>query len=76
MNLLSNAVKYTPQGGIRFTAAYRAGMLEFCVADTGAGIPAEFLAKLYEPLPGVWKIVIMRKVRVSVCLWSKDSSNC
>ena len=49
MNLLSNAVKYTPQGGIRFTAAYRAGMLEFCVADTGAGIPAEFLAKLYEP---------------------------
>ena len=43
MNLLSNAVKYTPQGGIRFTAAYRAGMLEFCVADTGRGFLPSFL---------------------------------
>ncbi len=49
MNLLSNAVKYTTQGSIRFTATYRDGWLEFCVADTGVGIPAEFLAQLYEP---------------------------
>jgi two-component system, NtrC family, sensor histidine kinase KinB len=48
-NLLSNALKYTPAGGrvdIR-TAAQDDGVL-FSVADSGVGIPAEDLPRVFE----------------------------
>ncbi|MBI3695221.1 MAG: HAMP domain-containing protein, partial [Acidobacteria bacterium] len=49
LNLLDNALKYTPPGGrVRVSARPVKGMIEFCVADTGAGIDAEHLPRLFE----------------------------
>jgi CheY-like chemotaxis protein len=48
-NLLSNAIKFTPSGG-RVEVVLRAvdGGLEATVADTGAGIPADFLPHVFD----------------------------
>jgi signal transduction histidine kinase len=48
LNLLSNAFKFTLRGGIRVTVREESGMALVRVADTGAGIPAEELPKLFE----------------------------
>ena len=48
-NLLSNAIKFTPQDGavsIRLTEDDRSTHIE--VADSGSGIPEEFLAHMFE----------------------------
>ncbi|WP_299761811.1 ATP-binding protein [Ramlibacter sp.] len=48
-NLLSNAIKFTPAGGrIAVTLRECDGMAEIAVADTGGGIPAEFLPHVFE----------------------------
>ena len=48
-NLLSNARKYTPRGGqIRLSARVVRQHLEVSVQDSGVGIPAEALPKLFE----------------------------
>ncbi len=51
LNLLSNAVKFTPAGGtISVTAEPRPdGALAVTVSDTGVGIPAADLARLFQP---------------------------
>ena len=47
-NLLSNAVKFTPQGGqVTVTARQAARGLEIAVRDTGIGIKAEDLPRLF-----------------------------
>ena len=53
-NLIDNALKYTPSGGT-ITIGARAGtnsappeVIEVFVADTGVGIPAEDLPRLFE----------------------------
>ncbi|QCO15465.1 PAS domain S-box protein [Azospirillum brasilense] len=51
LNLLSNAVKFTPDGG-SVTLAARVeedGALALSVADTGIGIPKEFMEHLFQP---------------------------
>jgi signal transduction histidine kinase len=48
LNLLSNAFKFTLEGNIRVTVREEAGTALIKVADTGAGIPAEELPKLFE----------------------------
>jgi signal transduction histidine kinase/ActR/RegA family two-component response regulator len=49
-NLLLNAVKYTPQGGrIDVRAEERDGGIEVRVRDTGAGIAADLLPRLFQP---------------------------
>ena len=48
-NLLDNAIKYTPAGGTITVGARPAGrQYEFYVRDTGSGIPAEELPRLFE----------------------------
>jgi len=49
VNLLSNAVKYTRAGSVRLGASAWQGSVSFEVRDTGSGIPAELVAKAFEP---------------------------
>jgi signal transduction histidine kinase len=58
-NLLSNALKHTSPGGrITVTAEADEAWVRFSVSDTGEGIPAAFLARIFEPfyrVPGGMK---------------------
>jgi signal transduction histidine kinase len=48
-NLVDNAVRYTPSGGAVTVSAHRHnGSVEIEVHDTGVGIPAEHLPRLFE----------------------------
>jgi signal transduction histidine kinase len=48
-NLVDNAVRFTPSGGAVTVSAHRHnGSVEIEVHDTGVGIPAEHLPKLFE----------------------------
>lgn len=49
LNLLSNAGRFTEQGGVEIRAERQNGSLTVAVADTGAGIPADGLTKLFQP---------------------------
>jgi two-component system, cell cycle sensor histidine kinase PleC len=51
LNLLSNAIKFTPEGGtVRIAATFGAGgELLIRVADSGIGIPAEALERVFAP---------------------------
>jgi CheY-like chemotaxis protein/anti-sigma regulatory factor (Ser/Thr protein kinase) len=49
-NLLSNAIKYTPRGGeVELSARAHGPELEVRVRDTGIGIPADGLHRLFDP---------------------------
>ncbi|MFT7839867.1 ATP-binding protein [Saccharothrix sp. BKS2] len=48
LNLLSNAVKYTLAGGVRLELCGGDGHVRLTVADTGVGIPADELPRLFE----------------------------
>ena len=48
-NLLSNSIKFTPPGGRITIRAERTGNeLQFCINDTGPGIPADALEAIFE----------------------------
>jgi signal transduction histidine kinase len=48
-NLLSNAVKFTPSGGlVEVTATHNNGEVKVSIADTGPGIAAEDLDRIFE----------------------------
>jgi signal transduction histidine kinase len=50
VNLLSNAVKFTPAGGrVEVSYAVDADMIRLAVADSGVGIPAAALERIFEP---------------------------
>src|SRR5690606_5634935 len=49
INLLSNAVKYTEQGHAALTVRYRNQVAEFEVRDTGMGMSAEDLQRVFKP---------------------------
>ncbi len=55
-NLVSNAVKFTTLGGVVFSVQRAAGdTIRFSVSDTGPGISASDLTKLFEPFTQVGK---------------------
>jgi signal transduction histidine kinase len=48
-NLIGHAIKFTPVGGrVTIGAQSRAGEVLFSIADTGAGIPAESLPRVFD----------------------------
>jgi signal transduction histidine kinase len=47
-NLLTNALKFTASGSVRLTVEPVDGDVEFTVADTGPGIPAELHERIFE----------------------------
>ncbi len=49
INLVGNAVKFTEQGEIRLSVAEAGENVVFTVRDTGIGIPADDLGKLFHP---------------------------
>jgi signal transduction histidine kinase len=49
-NLISNAVKFTPRGKITAGASTANGVVQCWVQDTGAGIEAERLDKIFDKL--------------------------
>jgi len=49
-NLVTNAMRATPAGGtINVAAVTRGPQVAFSVADTGAGIPRDYLPRIFEP---------------------------
>ncbi|MEM6648304.1 MAG: HAMP domain-containing sensor histidine kinase [Bacteroidota bacterium] len=48
-NLLSNAIKFTETGGIGVSVRAQGDTAEVQLTDTGCGIPATFVPKLFEP---------------------------
>ncbi len=53
INLLSNAVKYTQSGDVIFEVRYRNQVAEFCIEDTGPGIPEADLNRIFDPFERV-----------------------
>lgn len=53
INLLSNAVKYTGKGQVDFSVHYRNQVAEFVIKDSGSGIDAEHLQRIFNPFERV-----------------------
>ncbi|GAB0113478.1 hybrid sensor histidine kinase/response regulator [Acidisoma sp. C75] len=74
INLLSNALKFTSRGEIRLALRIPGQVMEFEVSDTGPGIPAADLARIFEPferaatasVPGIGLGLTITKLLVEI----------
>jgi len=68
INLLSNAIKYNrEQGTVEVTCAESTpGHIRTSVTDSGAGLPPELLAQLFQPFNRLARRLAPRKARASV----------
>jgi signal transduction histidine kinase len=48
VNLLANAIKFTHAGTVTVSVSHKKGMMRYAVRDTGNGIPAEALDRIFE----------------------------
>lgn len=48
INLIGNSLRFTEEGGITLSVKRRATEVVFCVLDTGAGIPADEVSKVFD----------------------------
>lgn len=48
-NLVANAVRYTPSGQVLLRASRCGDVVQLCVADTGVGIAADELERVFKP---------------------------
>jgi signal transduction histidine kinase/CheY-like chemotaxis protein len=48
INLIGNSLRFTEEGGITLSAKRRGTDVVFCVLDTGVGIPADEIAKVFD----------------------------
>jgi len=55
INLLSNAIKYTERGKVTMKVKYRNQVAEFSITDTGVGIAAEDMERIFRPFERVRK---------------------
>ena len=53
INLLSNAIKFTDRGSITLRVTMEKDLLHFAVIDTGTGISAKNITKLFKPFPQI-----------------------
>ena len=53
INLLDNALKFTTNGDVGITLEPQAAMLQFTVADSGIGIPADSLDSVFETFSAI-----------------------
>ena len=53
INLLSNAIKFTDEGSVTLRVRRDRDLLYFAVIDTGEGISAENMNKLFQPFPQI-----------------------
>jgi signal transduction histidine kinase len=61
MNLVSNAIKFTDSGSVKITAGIPVdGNVEVRVSDTGSGIKAEDMGRLFEPFQQVDVVLTKR----------------
>jgi signal transduction histidine kinase len=50
LNVLGNAIKFTPSGGrIELSARQSGDRISICVSDTGIGIPADKINRVFDP---------------------------